>query len=249
MNNHPAIDQAVEFLRNRGVNIPVEVLQSLNIEITPDERKSIILAIKSGKLHSRYIKQSGEYQGVRDTLWIAIFDSVFDYLQGDITLGRAVDRMTLAMSEAYIATIDIAYEDGGGSLPVDEDTASWARSELQAQLGYVDSLFETLKELKKDGEFDANMEGANRADRYTSALDGFYNGVKLQGAENKMLTWNLGTTETHCKTCLNLDGQRHRGKWFIARGYIPRKPGSSTDCGGYHCDCSLTDDDGEEFTI
>ena len=96
---------------------------------------------------------------------------------------------------------------------------------------------------------DANTEAANRADSWTSAMDGYYNAIKLMGAGNKMLTWYLGETEKHCDTCLDLNLQRHRAAWYSARGYTPRKPGSATDCGGWNCDCQLLDDEGNEFTI
>lgn len=206
-------------------------------------------AIKAHVLPSRAIKDAGDYSAIRDSLWIAVYDAVFDYLSGSGYIPQSKSPLIAALSQAYIDTADTAYVDGGGDLPLDDDTAAWARGELQAQFGFVDSLFETLKALRKEGDFDANTEAANRADGYTSALDGYYNAIKLAGAGNKMLTWNLGDTEQHCDTCLELDGGRHRASWYSSRGYFPRKPGSQTDCGGWRCDCSLQTDEGEEFTI
>jgi hypothetical protein len=248
---HPNIEFAINYLLERGTMIPIEMLAQLRGLALPSEvkdRKEIIKSIKAGLIHSREMK-ADEYSVIRDGLWISVFDSVFDYLNGDLNIVSAKNKMTLALSQAYIDTSETAYQDGGGSLPLDEDTASTANGELQAQLGYADSLFSNLKQLKKEDGVDANAEGADIADRWSSALDGFYNTIKLSGAGNKMLTWNLGDTENHCGNCSSLDGQRHRASWYLGKGYTPRKPGSNTECGGYNCDCSLTDDDGEEFTI
>lgn len=220
-------------------------LKSKGYKLPPNLRYS---AIKLGHINSREMKQE-DYSGIRDTLWIAVYDSIYDYLNSSSNVTSFRESMVMAVSQAYLSTSEIAYEDGGGSLPLDDDTASQAQADLQAQLGFVDSLFVSLKALRKEGEFDANSEAADTADRWSSALDGFYNAIKLAGAGNKMLTWRLGSTEKHCDTCLSLDGQRHRASWFIARNYIPRKPGSSTNCGGFHCDCGAEDDDGEDFFI
>lgn len=225
---HQAIKTAINFLKGRGYKIPSHVL---------------LLA------HRKEMKQAGDYSAIRDDLWTSIYDAIEGYLSSSSPITSYKNQMVTAVSKAYLDTVDTAYQDGGGSLPIDEDTASWARGELQAQLGYVDSLFETLKQLRKEDDLDAQIEASDTTDKWTSALDGFYNSVKLAAANNKMLTWNLGSAEKHCKTCLKLDGQRHKASWFFSRGYTPRRPGSNTDCGGYHCDCSLTDDDGEEFSI
>lgn len=192
---------------------------------------------------------SGDYYPVRQEFWGAVYDAVWGYLTSKSHVATYREPMATALAKAYIETADIAYVDGGGSLPLDEDTLSYAKSEMNAQLGYVDSLFETLKQLRKEGDYDAISVAFEKANLWSSALDGFYNAIKMMGAGNKMLTWILGNTEKHCKDCANLDGQRHRAKWYISRGYTPRRPGSNTECGGYRCDCSLTDDDGQEFTI
>lgn len=222
------IEFALNFLRDRHYPIPSQDMKTIGMSL-----KQI----------------SGEYNPIRQELWASVYDNVYDFLSTTHQVGTNSRPMATAVSKAYIETLDIAYADGGGSLPVDEDTLAYAKAELNAQLSYVDSLFATLKEMRKEGDFDSIHEAFLRANNWSSALDGFYNTIKMMGANNKMLTWRLGNTEKHCKSCLSLDGQRHRAKWYISRGYTPRKPGSSTDCGGYHCDCKLEDDNGEVFTI
>lgn len=193
------------------------------------------------------IKAAG-YDGIRTVMHGGIFGAVFGYLSGG-SLSDASSRMALVVSRAYVETADLAYQEGGGTLPMDEETAAWARSQLDLQLGYVGELFETLKDLRKSGNFDAGEVAQARAAGYASGLDGFYNEAVLRGSKNKTVTWVLGGAEKHCKTCASLDGKSHRISWFIDRDYIPRKNGAAMDCGGYNCDCSLIDKDGNEVTL
>lgn len=198
-------------------------------------------------LSSKEMKQADSYSAIRDKLWIEIYDSVYDYLNGDLTIASARNKMTLAISEAYISSADIAYQDGGGTLPLDDDTAQFANGELQAQLGYVDSLFTSLKQLKKENDFDANSEASDRADGYSNAMDALYNSVKVMAAGNKMLEFAGSDGKESCVDCKRYKGQRHRASWWIGHNAVP--PNRSFACGGYHCEHLLIDDDGKEFTI
>ncbi len=244
-----AVQSALTWLKHRGTKVPADIIEALNpVPIVPINEAETAKAIKAKQIPSRAMKAM-EYQTIRDSLWAATYDAVYDFLNSNAHVATYARPMATAVSKAYIEAADAAYVEGGGSLPMDEDTTTWARSELDAQLNYVDSLFQTLKALRKEGDADSIHEAFAAAERWASALDGFFNAVKLAGAKNVMLTWSLGGTEKHCKDCLKLDGQRHRASWYSSRGYYPRKPGSATECGGFHCDCSLSTDNGEEFTI
>jgi hypothetical protein len=195
------------------------------------------------------LKASGDYTSIRAEMSGGIHDAIYDYLTGSgyITIYKAL--MAAAISQAYIETADIAYQDAGAELPLDPETAAWARAELDAQLGFVDQLFENLRELRKEDDVNATAEALARANGYASGLDGFYNEAVLRGSRNQMVTWHLGATEKHCKTCASLDGHRHKISWLVDNDYIPRKPGAGMECNGYNCDCSITDKDGNEITI
>lgn len=247
---HPNIEFAIEYLRERGTQIPPEMLaqlRGLGLPLKKDEKESIAKSIKAGLIHSKEMKQADSYGAIRDKLWIEIYDSVYDYLNGDLTIASARNKMTLAISEAYINSADIAYQDGGGTLPLDDDTASFANGELQAQLGYADSLFTTLKGLKKEGDYDANGEASDRADGYTGSMDALYNSVKTMAAGNTMLTFDGDDGKESCNDCKRYKGQRHRASWWISHNAVP--PNRNFECGGYNCEHYLVDDDGKEFTI
>ncbi|HEU4340993.1 MAG TPA: hypothetical protein VFU31_05430 [Candidatus Binatia bacterium] len=195
---------------------------------------------------AKAVKAAGDYASIRDTLWNAIFDAVEGFLTSGQQVGTPVSAMTTALSQAYIEAADTAYEDGGGTLPLDDDTAAWARAELDAQFGYVDSLFQTLKALRKEGDFDATVEAGRRADGYAQSLDMLYGGAKMRAAGNTMLTFDGDDGKESCADCQRYKGQRHRASWWVAHGAIP--PSRDFECKGYNCFHRLYDDDGNEFT-
>lgn len=230
--NPNTVKETLEWLSAHNYSIPVSLrAKSIRLKLIP----------------SREMKASDNYGSIRDGLWIAIYDSIYDYLNGDMTIASARNKMTLALSEAYISSADIAYQDGGGTLPLDEDTAAYANGELQAQLGFADSLFATLKGLKKEGDYNANNEASDHADGYTKSLDALYNGVKVNAAGNTMLTFTGNDGKESCKDCSQYKGQRHKASWWISHNAVP--PNRNFICGGWNCEHFLVDDNGKEFTI
>jgi hypothetical protein len=191
------------------------------------------------------IKAAG-YDGIRTVMSGGIFGSVFGYLSGG-SFADAVQRMATVVSRAYVETADLAYQEGGGELPLDEDTAAWARSQLDIQLAYVDDLFLRLKELRKEGGFDAGEEAQARAEGYASSLDQLYSEAKTRGAANKMLTFVGDDGKESCKDCKRMKGQRHRASWWIKNDMVPGS--SHYECGGWRCEHFLQDDQGNQFTI
>jgi hypothetical protein len=191
------------------------------------------------------IKAAG-YDGIRTVLNGAVFGSVFGYLSGG-SLSDANNRMATAVSRAYIETVELAYVEGGGSLPLDEETTSWAREQIEIQFGYIDQLFDDLKELRKSGDFDAGEVATARAEGYASGLDQIWSEAKTRGAANKMLTFVGDDGKESCKDCKRMKGQRHKASWWISHDMVPGS--SSYECGGWNCEHFLQDDQGNQFTV
>jgi hypothetical protein len=61
---------------------------------------------------------------------------------------------------------------------------------------------------------------------------------RVSADRNGMYEWVLGATEEHCRTCLRLNGQRHRLREWHIRGWLPGDP--KLECKGFNCDCKLT---------
>lgn len=254
---NPAITHAIEFLRDRNYPIPPEsmaIIKNGGFTLKPVEIRELAKSIRAGKLLAKETKALN-YNAVRQTMWAEIYDAVWGYLNDGGSIVSARNTMKKAVADAWVQAADIAYEDGGGTLPVDEDTLASVEADQSAQLSYVDALFQNLKGLRKEGDFDAIDEAFARANGYADSLDGLYNYVKAAAAGNKMLTFDGqdGSPDAICQsiggTCVKLMGQRHRASWWISHDLIPYPGNKNYDCGAWKCEHYLRDDNGDKFTV
>jgi hypothetical protein len=193
------------------------------------------------------IKAAGDLGAINVFYRDSIFAAIVNYFEGgSVVVARAEFKQ--ATITAFSDTFDSGWLDGGGELPIDDDALDWIEARITEEFGHIESLFEDAKQLRRDKDFDFFQWATARADGYTRTLSAIYTQAMAMVKDNVMVTWHLGATEKHCKTCAKLDGQRHKIKWFISRNYIPRQPGADLECGGYNCDCSLSDDKGNEYT-
>lgn len=190
--------------------------------------------------------KAGGYKGIRDTYWAEIYDSVYDYLVGDKPVTSYRNKMSKAMADAFVQAGELGYEEGGGELPMDNATLVWLGEAQTTELENIANLFSRLKQ-EWDG-LDPINEAYARADGYTATLDSIRAQAKIMAGKG-LFQWVLGSTEKHCATCAKLaNGKFRPAKWYVQRGYIPRLPGASMECGGYNCDCTLIDKNGNEWS-
>ena len=220
-----ALRYAIEYLHERGKNVPSDVLAFA---------------------YSPALKQGAYYRAVRNTLWASVYDAVYDFLSRPIARTGPETRMRIALAEAWQEASNLAYQDGGGSFPIDDDTQAFINSDLGAQLAYSEALFQRLLDLRREGDANQIQEAFRRADGYTNSLDILYNNVKAAGAGNKMLTFAGSDGEESCKDCQKYKGQRHRASWWLRHDAVP--PNRDFECHGYRCQHILIDDNGMEFT-
>lgn len=194
------------------------------------------------------MKADGDLSSVNSRYHDTITSALIDYFEGS-GIAKPRNQIKNAMIIAFGDAFDMGYTDGGGELPIPDDALGWIEARLNQEAGYIDMLFQDAKMLRKDEEFDYFAWATARADGYTSTLQAIYNAGALWAKGNQKLTWNLGNTEKHCDTCKELNGTAHRASWYISHDYIPRQPGASMECGGYNCDCYLTDPKGETVTL
>lgn len=179
------------------------------------------------------IKATG-YDGIRTIMQSSIFGAIFGYLSGGSFASQRL-RMVTAVSRAYIETSEVGYQDGGGELPLDSDTAAWARARLNDQLAFVDQLFENLKDLRRQGNFDAGQVATDRAEGYARSLDAFYSEAKMKGGENITLEFGGGDGKEGCRDCKRLKGKRHKISYILQHDLIPRPGNDKFECHGYKC--------------
>ena len=74
---------------------------------------------------------------------------------------------------------------------------------------------------------------------WTRAHEGVYATGQVNTRVEMWLMWQLGATERHCKDCFHLNGQIHTAEEWRAAGIRPQSP--DLECGGWRCDCRLTE--------
>jgi hypothetical protein len=201
------------------------------------------------QLHTpRAVKASGDLGAINKAYHDAVTKSLIAYFEGG-SVAPSRNAFKKAMIQAFGDAFDLGYETGGGELPIDDDSFGWLEARLNQEAGYIDMLFESAKQLRKEPDADYFTWLTAHADNYTSTLSAIYNAGSMSAKRNLSGTWELGSTEKHCKTCLSLSGKSHRMSWYLARNYIPRQPGSNLECGGWNCDCRIVGKDGEEITV
>lgn len=143
-----------------------------------------------------------------------------------------------------------AFESGlvdGDALDYNPEDAAWLTKTQNAQLGYLPGVFDWLKEQAKAEKITESAISA-RVELWAQTLDATYIEGKLRAKLSTVLVWRLGEAE-HCDTCLKLNGQAHRARWYLDRNLIPGKPGSATICQGYNCACRFENRKGETVTM
>ncbi len=202
---------------------------------------------KTIKNQSPALKAASDLTSISASYHDAITQALVSFFEGG-SVQSSRNQFRRAAVEALGGAFDVGYADGGGSIPADPDALEWLNARVEQEFGHIGTMYQQAKQIKKDGG-DWFAWVTERADGYTRTAQSVYNAGRMWAMGNKVLTWHLGATEEHCDTCAELNGTNHRASWYIAHDYIPRKPGASMECGGYNCDCSLTDKKGETVTV
>lgn len=223
------------------MTLPLQILQAIVKQVpqvVPHLAPETLAAIKAG---------GGGYPGTRSDYWHAVYDEVYGYLTGSRPVTTFVQRLTTAAASAFIGAADAGYEEGGASLPLDDETSAWLRGAIDAELSHIDDLFERLSQ-EWEG-LDPAAEATSRAEGYVQTLDAVFSEAKIRAAGNQMLTLDGDDGKESCAECSKYKGQRHRASWWIRNGLVPAPGNTNYTCGNYNCDHRLFDDDGNDFSI
>lgn len=158
--------------------------------------------------------------------------AIADAKEGGITtsqLKSILDSVIDSLGErAYFDGL----EDGGIKNAVldDDDRATIARLKTEAKRYLTDfvSQFDTYTNIQLD----------QRPRLWSNkTLQGFYDHGLAAADANGIYVWRLGKTESHCSTCLQMNGQQMRMKTWLKNGILPQS--DKLECGGWNCDCGL----------
>lgn len=214
--------------------------------LTPSHHAAahLVAAALKGELPETY-----ELDVIRATLTDALFDAFIGYASSSGSVTKWRNAAGRAVTEGIADAAYRGLEDGGAD-EAETDDERWITRTQAEQRDYLPGVFDWIKD-GRDAEPPTITEDAIRArvEAWAQTLDAVYSEGVLRGKKNQVYIWHLGETEAHCSTCARLDGQRHKASWYLERNYIPGKPGSDTECGGWNCGCYLTDKKGETVTL
>lgn len=172
-----------------------------------------------------------------------------DVLDRGLTVPAAARGHRLSIGLLAERAYDAGMEEGGADPAEKDDTDEQAVTDWETeQNSHVADLWAAVKQLRTDrktlgkDEYNARqLTINNRLAQWGESLRNLWSLAKANAQRNMTVVWKVGPTE-HCATCAELNGQRHRLKWFLDKGYIPQENGSDMlDCHGFNCQCTLED--------
>lgn len=217
----------------------------------PNSRRAIArdIDVKKKTFLEKERTYESDFETTRAEYNDAVYTFVSEYLKGTDRSTAYKGAMKRNMLEAFTSAVENGVLDGGGDLPLEDEENALLTSAQGGELGNIDSLFDSLKDLRDSGTVDPQSEAQARADGYTGTLVGLYNQAVLMAMKNKMVTFLGDDGENSCETCQWLQGQRHRAKWFVDNGYVPPRGENIVCSPGGRCEHWLEDDEGNIVTV
>jgi hypothetical protein len=201
------------------------------------------------QLHTpRAVKAGGDLGAINGAYHDAVTKSLIAYFEGG-NVAPSRNAFKKAMIQAFGDAFDLGYETGGGELPIDDDSFGWLEARLNQEAGYIDMLFESAKQLRKEEDADYFTWLTAHVDNYVNTLREIYNVGSLNAQKDKVVVFTGDDGAESCLDCRKLKGKRHKISWFVARGYVPPH-GQGLECHpGRRCQHYLEDKDGNRVTI
>jgi len=195
------------------------------------------------------IKAAGDLTGIKAAYHDEVTRILIDYFEskGPITVQR--NEFWRAAANALGASFNLGWVDGGGGdIISDDDALDWYNARLEAEFGYINTLFQEARELRGEDDFDYFQWITSKADGYTRTTREFYNAGLLRASKDIMVTFMGNDGAESCDECQMLKDQRHRVSWFVRRNFVPPH-GTGLSCHrGRYCQHYLQSDKGERIT-
>lgn len=173
-----------------------------------------------------------DWPTIRREYRLTVYAAVVGYLDSGGRVTRWKGLMRRAVVEHFQQAFQAGYAKNGATAIADEDER-WLTDRMNKELGFVDNLFTTLKDLQ--GVVKADSEASARADGYAATLDGIYSEGLLRGAKSKTLRFVGDDGVESCKTCQSFKGKLHTIRWIVNHGMIPAPGNEHFICKGYQC--------------
>lgn len=199
------------------------------------------------------IRSVGDYSGTRSTYVQDITSSMMEYMRGYLGMAVAKGIFRSAIATAFVDAFETGYVEGQGGEEYDPepDDSDWLATRQEQEMEYINSLFVTMKEIISSASIEEPVTDTDivafaddRAATYARTLDGIYAQGKLRGRKNIMLGLEGADGNESCSICQKYKGVYHRSKWWVAHDLVPSPGNENYECGGYRCQHTLQDRDG-----
>ena len=195
-------------------------------------------------------KDSRPFPQQRASYNVNIFGAMNGYLTGGDNIVAARNEMSKETIERFYDVFVLGYTQAGGDeteLTGDSPDLEWINGRTDEEIGYIKSLFATLRDAKKSDLTGAELKqlAHDHADAYTNSLDMVYSEGKMRGAQNILLTMAGHDGKESCVDCQKRKGKRYSARKWLSIGYPPSR---DFECHGYNCQHYLETDDGKRWT-
>lgn len=148
--------------------------------------------------------------------------------------------------DVYVEGYGEGLGEGDAEAEMDEEDNARIADFYTEQSGFVPTFAKDVVAARTaDDRESAQQAIFDRCATWAQSLEALGGIARAAAQKNQMGEWEYGDTD-HCDTCAKLNSQRHRVKWFVERGYIPRQPGNENlDCKGFRCQCRVKNDKGD----
>lgn len=165
--------------------------------------------------------------------------AVASYLSSSRPVSSYRSDVRNAVTEYFTKAFYRGYVDAGGEETEEEDD-NWLVLEVNRQIDFVDSMFDSLKAVR--GDVDPDDEANKRAAAWAGTMDGIYNEGKFRGDGNVMLTMKRDPSAPEaqsdpCATCKRWRGKRRSAKKWRADGLLARNGNEAYECGRWEGSC------------
>jgi len=225
----------------RSVGASIEYLTERDEQIPPT---LYLRALRVGA-----IKATGDLTAIRKEYHDLITETLIIYFESK---KRPVTAFRNSFWRHAVGALgnafDLGWSDGGGGAYPTGDALDWFNARIEMEFGYISTLFQEAKELRKEEDFDFFKWVNLKADGYTRTIRELYNAGKTRASKDIMVTFTGSDGAESCGECQMLKGQRHRVSWFVRRNYVPPH-GTGLSCHrGRYCQHYLESDSGERIT-
>ena len=114
-----SIEYSVNWCKANNVPLPMELRVQMK---------------KAGIFDRSFKAANGSYTDTRSAYWSAIYDDVHDYIESTDRNTQYKNDFRQALQEAFAEAADVAWQDAGNDLPIDDDTQSYVDDQTSAEM-------------------------------------------------------------------------------------------------------------------